>query len=260
MNGDYWGLYGLQERVDNKQVGGSKERDVLYKVIANDRPTVEELLAFDRRDVCRAFEAQYGGEFSGSTEELWTPAAAYVAALSGGTPAAGCNISLKNLAEYGLWAMLTQAHDCHFKNQFLNCVWQNGGYTMYKIPWDLNNTFGDVWLSEGEETNYTDYRIGALVMDGLFECMAESGDELFVTAVQARWRELRAGAITREALIERARAMHAPLWGALERDSARWPECGMGEGNARNILDIEQFIENVLPRIDAFVAELGGDV
>ena len=43
--GAYWGLYGLQERVDFKQLDGDKRADLLYKVVANDRPTAEELLS-----------------------------------------------------------------------------------------------------------------------------------------------------------------------------------------------------------------------
>lgn len=44
FNGQYWGLYGVQERMDRKQVDADKRGGVLYKVAANDRPTVEELL------------------------------------------------------------------------------------------------------------------------------------------------------------------------------------------------------------------------
>ena len=71
--------------------------------------------------------------------------------------------------DYGLWAMFTQAHDNHFKNQFLNAVHESGCYALYKIPWDLNHTFGDVWRGEDEENNFTGYMVGSPVMDGAFE-------------------------------------------------------------------------------------------
>ena len=56
LNGAYWGLYGLQERVDLKQLDGDKRADLLYKVVANDRPTAEELLSCASTGRYRAFE------------------------------------------------------------------------------------------------------------------------------------------------------------------------------------------------------------
>ncbi len=60
LNGTYWGLYGLQERVDLKQLDGSKQTGLLYKVVANDRPAAEELLACESTGQYRAFELQNG--------------------------------------------------------------------------------------------------------------------------------------------------------------------------------------------------------
>ena len=253
LNGRYWGLYGLQERVDLKQLDGDKRADLLYKVVANDRPTAEELLSCTSTGRYRAFELQNGD--TAGADDLWLPAAAYIAYLNG-QDMAGAELNIDNVVDYGLWAMLTQAHDNHFKNQFLNAVHESGRYALYKIPWDLNHTFGDVWRGEDEENNFTGYMVGSLVMDGAFEALLGSGDEAVCAAVRARWAQLRAGVADGDAIVDRAREMHAQIQGALARDSLRWPQCGMGEGNAMNIRDIEDFVETMFVRMDEYIEEL----
>ncbi|MBQ3079081.1 MAG: CotH kinase family protein [Clostridia bacterium] len=115
LEDNYHGLYALQERVDYKQVDGDKKADILYKIAANDMPTAEELIKCASREVCRAFEMQ-SDVFRGSAEDIWSPAADYMAVISGGEPSLGAETSYENAADFGLWAMLTQAHDCHFRN------------------------------------------------------------------------------------------------------------------------------------------------
>lgn len=255
LNGRYWGLYALQERVDNKQVDGDKRADLLYKVVANDLPGVEELLQCQSLERCRAFELQNGD--SAGAQNVWAPAADYIAFLEGSAGPGVASLSGQNVVDYGLWAMLTQAHDNHFKNQYLNCVYAGGRYTMYKIPWDLNHTFGDVWSGEDEQTNFTSYRIGALVMDGAFEALVENGGEAARAAVRARWALLRETVADEQAIIARAQQLHLSIQGARERDSQRWPQCGMGEGNAMNIRDIEEFLRVTLARMDEYIEALG---
>lgn len=254
LNGEYWGLYGVQERIDRKQVDGDKHSGVLYKVIANDRPTVDELLHCDSYERCRGFELELAGV---GVNEPWKPAAAYMAALQGDASAHRDALSQANVIDYGLWAMLTQAHDCHFKNQFLNCVYSVSGYTMYKIPWDLNNTFGDVWRNAAEDTNFTGYHIGSLVEDGAFALLVASGDPQVYDAIRERWAALRRSTINEDALVARARALYGTLFDAIARDSERWPHSGMGDGNARNIRDIEDFIRVQITRMDEYIARLG---
>ena len=88
----------------------------------------------------------------------------------------------------------------------------------------------------------------------------EGGDEKCpqknIYASQARWRQLRSGGLTAEAVIARAREMHEEIAGARMRDSLRWPQCGMGEGNAMNIRDIEDFVETMFARMDEYIEEL----
>lgn len=249
INGEYWGLYAVQERVDRKQVSGDQKTGILYKIIANDRPQVEELLSCTSAERCRGIELAFvGSDVAGA----YIPAAGVMDYLNGEEPRFPVMLDEDNLIDYGLWAMLTQAHDCRFKNQYWNAVEDGSAYTVYKLPWDLNNTFGDVWKSDAADTNFTDYYIGSLVMDSAFSEYLARGGEAAQMRAQARWKQLRESVITEEMLTAMAKSLYAPLFDAIERDSVRWPEGGMGNGNAANIRDIEAYIKAILPRMDAF--------
>lgn len=254
LNGEYWGLYGVQERIDRKQVDANRHVGVLYKVFANDRPGVQALLESEDPVFCGGFEVKFAGDY---VDDVWEPAAAYMAFLNGTDDAQGASLSMRNVIDYGLWAMVAQAHDCHFKNQFIHCAYERENYVMYKIPWDLNHTFGDVWSAEDEEENYTRYYVGKLAMDGAFEKLIQIGGEEVYAAIRERWAKLRRDVVTEEAIAQRAREVHEPIYAAIVRDGRRWPECGMGDGNADNIRDIVISVKRNLPQIDAFIEALG---
>ena len=253
LNGEYWGLYLVQERIDRKQVDANKRSGVLYKVVVNDPPAVEALLDCRDEEYCEGIELEFAGA---GLDAPWKPAAGYIAWLTGEDSIPFVEISEENFIDYGLFAMFTQAYDCHFKNQFLNCVYERNGHVVYRIPWDLNNSFGDVWENDAEDTNYTEYRVLSPMIDPAFEKIVAEADEKTVKRIQKRWEELREGPIQQERIFERAQELHSSIYAAIERDSVRWPECGLGEGNAANILDIGQFLETMLPEMDLWVAGL----
>lgn len=256
LNGDYHGLYGVQERVDRKQVGADKAAGILYKVTANDRPTAGELRAWAGREPCKGVELAHAGTF---VTDPWAPMADYIALLDGEAPAGSASLSLQNAADYALWSMLAQARDGHYKNQFIHCVPENGSYALYRIPWDLNHTLGDLWSGSSEATNYLSYDITQLALDDAARALLATGGGELAERMKARWAELRGGAITEENILARAHALFDALYPAIERDSRRWPACGMGEGNAANIRDIEDFFHAMLPRLDSWIDALDAE-
>ena len=253
LNGDYYGLYAIEERIDRKQVNADKGSGILYKVIANDQPTVETLLHWQSEDPCHGFELAFSGAAVASP---WLPAADYIAFLQEQTPPGSAFLSLPNAVDFGLWSMLVQARDCHFKNQFIHCALTGNGYELYRIPWDVNHTLGDLWNGSAAEENFTDYAYLPLVTDDAFPLLASGENPEFPAAVYRRWQALRADAITEDRITAYARALFDRLDPAIRRDTARWPQCGMGEGNAANIRDIESYVAQILPRMDAWIGEL----
>lgn len=253
LNGDYRGLYGVQERIDRKQVDADQRSGILYKFARLEEPSVSQLMECTDPEICGGIELAFSGA---GVMDPWKPAAAYMALLNSEEHAVNAHVDPENLIDYGLWAMLTQAHDCHFKNQYLHCVLSAGGYTMYKIPWDVNHTFGDFWQNDSPETNYNAFGVTDLIFDGLFAVLVELWDPHADAAIRARWAHLRRTVIQEELLIARANALFDPLYEAIERDTLRWPECGLGNGNAFNIRDIETYIRQILPLMDAYIAGL----
>ena len=72
LNGAYHGLYCLQERIDRKQVGADKAMGILYKVVANDRPEVAELLNAGSAETCGGLALAFAGS---AVDSIWAPAA-----------------------------------------------------------------------------------------------------------------------------------------------------------------------------------------
>ena len=249
LNGAYHGLYCLQERIDRKQVGADKAMGILYKVVANDRPEVAELLIAGSAETCGGLALAFAGS---AVESIWAPAADYMAILNGDAPGGGARLSRQNAVDYALWSLLVQARDNHFKNMFIHCAWEDGGYVLYRIPWDLNHTFGDLWDGESPETNYVTYGISAFALDDGMKALIEA-DPTLLDGMRTRWAELRAGPITEKRILDKAHALFETLYPAILQDTARWPACGMGEGSAANIRDIEDFIRVTLARMDGML-------
>ena len=84
LNGRYYGLYALQERVDKKQVRADENVDILYKISSNEQPTPQELRACTDWTRCKAFELEFAGA---RVQKPWEPAADLMELLSGGAPA-----------------------------------------------------------------------------------------------------------------------------------------------------------------------------
>lgn len=257
LNGEYWGLYGIQERIDRKQVGADRDTGILYKVGANDRPSAQKLLSCDDPEVCDGFEVAFAGA---GVERPWAPAVDYVALLEGADVPGSSRLDRRNAVDYCLWAVLVQARDNHFKNQFIHCVYRDGGYALYRIPWDLNHTLGDLWCGSSPETNFVEYDFTRLALDDITEQLIRTGDEALAGELAERWRTLRKGTINEENLIGRARELFSGLYPAILRDSVRWPQCGMGEGSAANIRDIEDYVRMILPRMDGWIESLQGSM
>jgi len=95
--------------------------------------------------------------------------------------------------------------------------------------------------------------VGDLALDDALVRLLAEGDEAFADALRERWRALRAGPLREEAILERARALFEGIYPALLRDTERWPACGMGEGSAANIRDIEDAVRVTLARVDGWM-------
>lgn len=54
---------------------------------------------------------------------------------------------------------------------------------MVKIPWDLNNTLGDIYQNAAVDTNHTNDHEGDFVYGGVCEVLLSSGDPDVIAAI-----------------------------------------------------------------------------
>ncbi len=112
LNGEYRGLYAAQERMDRQQVRSDRKTGILYKIDTNYRPTVEALLENGTEERCEGIELAFAGS---RVSAPWLPVADYLALLEGCAGPGAARLSMQNAVDYTLWAVLTQARDCHYK-------------------------------------------------------------------------------------------------------------------------------------------------
>ncbi len=130
---------------------------------------------------------------------------------------------------------------------------EDGSYELFRIPWDLNHTFGDYWSDSAEEANYTAYSVAFPAVDDVGMLYLDGEDAAFRKMLAARWQELRETVIREDALTQETEALFRRIYPAVLRDTARWPQCGMGEGNSANVRDITGFIRENIRLMDQWI-------
>jgi spore coat protein H len=249
INGAYQGVYGLSERVDQKQLQ-LKEYDLqirgeLYKGVTWGASTFSELPPYDNANL----------EWSGfqiihpSEEVDWTGVYELVDFVMNSEDEIffeeiGTYFNIDNAVDYFLFLNLLRATDNFGKNIFLAKYDLDEPY--FYVPWDLDGSFGTIW--DGSQDNTTN----TLIFNGLynrlkFDC-TENG---FVEKLRARWNSLREGIITHEFLMDLFLEQHHYLLdnGVYERESMIWTDYAMAPnqveymsnwiGNRLNYLDIQ---------------------
>ncbi len=229
---DFQGIYGAMEKIDFKQLSLGKTEDVIYKGYAwPDDEYVEE-------------GTVYGHKIKTGdrpvTEELWRPFLEYVEVAGFLHLEDGCDtqafynyilehMDLDNFLNSELFVQTLYAFDNQYKNFYVAAdLREDGDYTLWKIPWDLNYSFGDRYSNETD--SLTAYRLewAEDLMDGflLSETLLEGRQTEFVEQLNEKWQELRNGIFSVEHVRKLAeeRMKQLTVSGAYQRDQERWPE------------------------------------
>jgi hypothetical protein len=92
--------------------------------------------------------------------------------------------------------------------------------------WDFNLTFavGGYFCNDNPAGWQYEQRMGT---NDWFHRLAE--DPAFMALVAARWKELRTGPFSQQAMEARIAALAAPLANAVVRDFERWPVCSVAD-------------------------------
>lgn len=229
----YYGLYGLKEPIDAKQLK-LKESDYLYKREDHGDFSEETFLqAKDPLEHVLGFEIKSGV----SDEDAWLPMAAFSAVQTASDEVfketAGTCMDTDNAMRLWLYIQVVAGYDQWKKNEFYIARKQGDGYYFTFAPWDLDLTWGNRSDSNAD-TWYTAYD------DSLIEKYYywETGDRLVrlnvdnaEAKVQKLYKELRQNVLSDDALEQRIMEIDHVLRdsGAYERERVRWPESALAE-------------------------------
>jgi hypothetical protein len=244
FNQEYWGIYGLMEPVDSKQLDLTKEGEsgtveYSYKAtVPQDIPS-EELDSQEVYDTELAgFELK--GKHSSITRESWAPLISYLKLrdlADDETFAQEASTLADTDGALKMWIYLQAVLgiDNRGKNMYYVAKNVQNSYRIYFAPWDMDLTWGDS-LTEGSGdtiwnvglfTNLYSERINWAFGDRLVELDVESSRE----RVAAFWQELRQGALSDETLTASIDSLVHQVQdsGALTRNEERWPESNSGQ-------------------------------
>lgn len=267
INGEYNGLYALGYTPDEKMGDISK----------NDEGT-----GFYKRvvgiDSARVLFDQYGGIFGWRAENVpaddddgnlkekrWNLLMDYLENLQENSEDVGALeacIDIDNAIDYTLFINLLQGDDNLYKNYYLCVKETDDGYYSYYCPWDLDVTWGNMWvpnvkngyLQYGHEPHYN------LLFEDLYlgQIMAGNSSDI-VRKCCDRFEELRENAWSDEVIQKMLDEYEKDVCfsGAYLRDKERWSDGNYREqGEPNNFDRFRDYVSQRLSEADKYYARL----
>ena len=215
QNGEHWGIYGLMEPVDYKQLDLTKENEA--------QP--EEYL-YKQKDA-GVFELK--GRHTAQDESQMEVLNTYLAYLEADDSVFAEEmpklIDVDNALEVWLYLQAVMGMDNIERNIFYPAVWEDGQYRLRFLPWDMDYSWGNVHdFDAGNRTRFSEeiltMRIAWKLGDRLIRLDVDHAQD----KVRERWKELRATVYADEELEKQidAYAHQVIDSGAFGRDEAIW--------------------------------------
>lgn len=265
FNQEYWGLYGLMEPVDSKQLDLAKGEDgtaeYSYKAVGlqggdderlkNASPLERSLAGFSLK-----------GNRDSTDAASWEPLISYLAFRDQEDEEAFAReapdmIDMDGALNVWIHFQAILGIDNRAKNMYYVAKRSHEGYRIYFAPWDMDLTWGDA-LSEKDpaqlkgEADESVWDVGMNTALYSERINWEPGDRLIALDVEhareraaEKWQLLREGLFSDESLTKRVDSLAGTLQasGALARDAGRWPDSNYGE-------DYERFKRMALYRMN----------
>ncbi len=136
---------------------------------------------------------------------------------------------MDNLLHSELFVQLLYAFDNKYKNLYINAdIRDDGNYALWKVPWDLNYSFGDRYSTEGNALTAYNLEWAQELMPQFMmtEMLLSAGNQEFTKTLNEKWKTLRETTFQ----VEHVQALAADSMeqltgsGAFARDEMRWPE------------------------------------
>jgi len=224
LNGRYYGVYALSERVDRKQLQlkkyNDKMRGELYKGVSWGAPTFSSLPDFNNQDIYwEGFEFKYPEEVTD-----WINLYGFVDFVMNATnhyffQTYPVMFEKNNAVDYFIFLNLSRATDNTGKNIYVARYDQGEPY--FYVPWDLDGVFGTMW--RGDKENKTDDILSNRLYDRLISDCSENG---FHRELTNRWNNLRKNQLTHQTIIDLFKKNFHYLSenGIYEREENAWDQ------------------------------------
>ena len=231
-NGEYFGLYTLQRRIDKKYLS-LEENDILFKgsnLLVSDDPTDLYEIVYSPYDDERTYSiAQEIGLFDQNAP-----------------------YSPENIADIQIFVSFASALDnLKNKNMFFLFKADGDSYRVYLIPWDMDLSFG-LHYDMGIEYNYEFCLNVDSTRNEFYTVSAQNSSFYKETAL--RWQELRKTALTEETIFGYIESSNLELSqsGAVIRNTNKW---GLLHDGENTIEGLRRFISDKLKNLDAYYAK-----
>ena len=150
-----------------------------------------------------------------------------------------------------LYIQALYAADNLYKNLYIAADRKdNGEYTLWKVPWDLNYTFGEDFCSDEHDRTIYNYEWSEKIMSNymITEIILNSGNQEFAELLNQKWQELRNGILSVENVkkIAEEYRMQLEASGVLCRDSEKWTKSPQTD----SLNEMMEFHENRLRFLD----------
>jgi len=256
VNGEYRGLYGILEPIDSTQLEIS-DQEYLYKRTFGRELLPEMFDMAEPEDYLTVLGMEIKGRDDAGTRQDWSCFRRFAKMCAADDEEfekeAASLLNMENMTDIWLYLQMVYGEDNIYKNMFFAFKKEADGYRMYLVPWDMDLTWGNIYIDSAEELYVTSAPERAEsylewpFADRLLKLNVENIREL---AAQ-RWQELRKDILSDAELSRLLKECTHQVQdsGAFARDAARWPD----SRHDKDYAGLEQFMETRLDFLDEYL-------
>jgi hypothetical protein len=254
LDGEYWGLYLLQEPMDRKTLGTSEQEQYLVQIKqwAAETDFWGDLKNNGNSELeCGEFVIDKA--YTENLDTVYEILEEYKNWSEGGEELGNVHLDfdLENLYTLDAFLMTIAAVDNSEKNQYLVATGteEENTYLIRKLPWDMDASFGQMVDYLVYDTFYT-----LDTGDSTVEYLMTIDPELTAQGRKEVYQKLRKSVITEEYLLGHVEELYGEIQesGALMRENAAWDH----QSGREQIEFIRTFIVNRLTWMDDYYAQL----
>lgn len=265
VNGDYYGIYGLMEPVDAKNLDITKSNDsnsqeYIYK---RTLPFVLSLDDFteDSDVISRCgFELKGISKYGDISLKTWEPLMNFIRIhnIEDNEEYAkeiGSAIDINSVSNTWLFFQIISGLDNRAKNVYYVAKMTDSGIRLFFVPWDLDLTWGNVSKGEDSPPLYTSFEPEILQEVANWETGQRVMDlnvDQAAYKVSEKWKALRSTILTNETLTKKIEELENTVInsGAMERETKRWPE----GAHTTDYSNIKQYAMDKMEYLDSYFA------